>query len=170
MSDRDLITLYSDGACENNPGPGGWAVILRSGMRERRLSGGYRKTTNNRMELRAVIEGLKALKRPGLSVKVISDSQYVTEAVSQGWLEKWAAKQFKKSGGLRENTDLWIELRKLLQQHRVTFEWIRGHAGHLENEICDGLAVHARSASNLPSDVGFEDPASALVPLGLTLL
>ena len=170
MSDHDLITLYSDGACESNPGPGGWAVILRRGTRERRLSGGCRRTTNNRMELRAVIEGLKALKRPGLSVKVVSDSQYVTEAVAQGWLEKWAAKQFKKSGGLRENTDLWIELRKLLQLHRVTFEWIRGHAGHPENESCDVLAVKARSVADLPVDVGFENPASALVPLGLTLL
>ena len=158
MSDRDLIMLFSDGACDPNPGPGGWAVILRSGAREKRLSGGYRKTTNNRMELRAVIEGLKALKRPGLLVRVISDSQYVTEAVTQGWLEKWAAKQFKKSDGLRENSDLWIELRKLLQEHRVTFEWIRGHAGHRENEICDGLAVQARSAANLPADVGFENP------------
>ena len=107
MSDRDLITLYSDGACENNPGPGGWAVVLRSGTREKRLSGGFRRTTNNRMELRAVIEGLKTLKRSGLSVKVVSDSQYVTEAVTQGWLEKWAAKQFKKSGGLREPWCQW---------------------------------------------------------------
>jgi len=127
-------------------------------------------TTNNRMELRAVIEGLNALKRPGLSVKVISDSRYVTEAVAQGWLRKVGSEAIQEVRRLRENTDLWIELRKLLQLHRVTFEWIRGHAGHPENESCDVLAVKARSVADLPADVGFENPASALVPLGLTLL
>lgn len=170
MPECDSITIFTDGACDPNPGPGGWAVILRSGAREKRLSGGYRKTTNNRMELRAVIEGLRALKRPGLLVRVICDSQYVTEAVTQGWLEKWAARGFKKSEGLRENADLWIELRALLRRHSVTFQWIRGHTGHRENEICDGLAVKARSVANLSADIGFENPAAAFVSSGVTLL
>jgi ribonuclease HI len=156
MSDRGLIKLFSDGACDPNPGPGGWAVILRSGAHEKRLSGGCRRTTNNRMELRAVIEGLKALKYPGLRVRVISDSQYVTNAVTHGWLERWAARHFKKAEGMRENSDLWIELLALLKKHGVTFEWIRGHAGHRENELCDALAVKARSGADLPVDIGFE--------------
>jgi ribonuclease HI len=122
------------------------------------------------MELRAVIEGLRALNRPGLLVRVICDSQYVTEAVTQGWLEKWAARGFKKSEGLRENADLWIELRALLRRHSVTFQWIRGHTGHRENEICDGLAVKARSVANLSADIGFENPAAAFVSSGVTLL
>ena len=164
------VTLFSDGACENNPGRGGWAVVLRSGAREKTLAGGYRRTTNNRMELRAVIEGLRALKRPGLAVTVVSDSRYVTEAVSQGWLERWAARQFRKKEGVRENADLWMELRPLLRQHRVTMQWIRGHAGHLENETCDRLAVLARAAPDLPVDEGFEDLAARMVTLGGGLL
>jgi ribonuclease HI len=164
------IFIFADGACENNPGRGGWAALLRSGTHEKTVSGGYRNTTNNRMELRAVIEGLKTLKREGCEVRVVSDSQYVVQSVSAGWLDGWAAKQFKKKGGFRENSDLWIELRALLGQHRVTFEWIRGHAGHPENEACDLLAVAARRQADLPADIGFEDLPAAMSRLGMSLL
>ena len=162
------IILHTDGACETNPGPGGWAAILTAGQRRKEISGGVRHTTNNRMELRAVIEALKALKKPGSSAKIVTDSQYVASAVTEGWLEKWAAKGFKKGDGFRENTDLWIELRALLKRHRVTFEWIRGHAGHKDNEACDALAVAARRRNELAADEGFENPEKTRVALGLS--
>lgn len=150
------VTIYSDGGCKPNPGPGGWATILKSGTRFKTLSGGCRRTTNNRMELRAVIEGLKALKKSGLVVRIVSDSKYVTEAISRRWLEKWAAQQFRKAEGLRENADLWMELRELMAAHRVSTQWIRGHAGHSENERCDQLATAARASGVLAIDDGFE--------------
>ena len=165
-----IVHLFTDGACEHNPGRGGWAAVLRSGHSEKELSGGYAHTTNNRMELRAVIEGLKALKRPGLRVAVVSDSKYVTEPVIQGWLETWAAKQFRKGKIMRENADLWLELRPLLQRHEVTFRWIKGHAGHPENERCDLLAVAARSQSDLPRDPGYDNPTAHAIDNGLSLL
>jgi len=164
------IIIYTDGACETNPGPGGWAAILTSGAHRKSISGGSRHTTNNRMELRAVIEAQKALKKAGRRVKVITDSQYVARAVTERWIEKWAAKGFRKADGFRENTDLWIELRTLLARHTVQFEWIRGHAGHEENEACDVMAVAARRQKDLAPDEGFEDPERARMALGLTLL
>jgi ribonuclease HI len=163
---RAEVMIFTDGACDPNPGIGGWAALLRSGTREKTLSGGYRRTTNNRMELRAVIEGLRALKQPDLPVTIVSDSQYVTRAVSLGWLDRWAARQFRKAGGLRENADLWLELRPLLARHRVTMKWIRGHAGQPDNEACDRLAVLARARAGLPIDEGFENPASRMAALG----
>lgn len=120
--DASEVTIFTDGACETNPGPGGWAAILTSGAHRKSISGGVRRTTNNRMELRAVIEALKALKKDRLRVKVVTDSQYVAQAVMEGWLEKWAAKGFRKGDGFRENTDLWIDLRGLLARHTVGFE------------------------------------------------
>lgn len=164
------VVIYTDGACENNPGPGGWAALLCSGPHRKAISGGYRLTTNNRMELRAVIEGLLALRKPRLSVRIVTDSRYVSEAVTQGWLDRWAARSFRKAGGVRENADLWIELRTLLTQHTVTFEWIAGHAGHPENEECDRLAVAARRQPSLPDDLGFVSPEATHATLGLTLL
>jgi ribonuclease HI len=168
-SEFDAI-VYTDGACETNPGPGGWAALLTSGTRRKTLSGGYRRTTNNRMELRAVIEALRAIKGDRRRVKIVSDSRYVTEAVNQRWLDKWAAKGFLKGDGLRENSDLWIELRALLARHPVTFQWIKGHAEHPENEACDQLAVAARQAKELPADLGFEDPPARHAALGLGLI
>lgn len=167
---RSEITIFTDGACETNPGPGGWAAILMAGAHRKLISGGARRTTNNRMELRGVIEGLKALKRENQRVKIFTDSQYVSRAVTERWLEKWAAQGFKKGGGLRENTDLWLELRALLARHTVQFEWIRGHDGHAENEACDGLAVAARRQPDLGADEGYEDPARIRASLGLTLI
>jgi len=167
---RREITIFTDGACESNPGPGGWAATLTSGPHRKSISGGVRRTTNNRMELQAVIEGLKALKHGNQRVKIVTDSQYVSRSVSERWLEKWAAKGFKKNNGFRENSDLWQELRALLGRHTVQFQWIRGHAGHEENEACDVLAVAARRQQNLPADEGYEDPERVRSRLGLTLL
>ncbi len=161
------ITLYTDGACSPNPGPGGWAAVLESGPHQKVISGGVRRSTNNRMELRAVIEALKCLKHDGSTVVVVTDSQYVAKAVTLGWLEKWAAKGFRKADGIRENADLWVELRALLPRHSVTFRWIRGHAGHEKNEQCDLLAVAARRADGLGPDEGFENAAAAHGTLGL---
>lgn len=161
------VVIFTDGACENNPGPGGWAAILTAGRHRKAISGGCRHTTNNRMELRAVIEGLKALRKPKLRVRVVTDSRYVSEAVTQGWIERWAARGFRKGGGVRENADLWIELRPLLGQHTVEFQWVAGHAGHPENEECDRLAVAARRQTTLEEDVGYVARPVVHADLGL---
>ncbi len=164
------VVIYTDGACETNPGPGGWAALLVCGPQRTTLAGGYRRTTNNRMELLAVIEALRALPDGPRGVRVVSDSKYVTEAVNQRWLEGWVAKGFRKSTGTRENADLWIRLRELLAAHVVTFEWVKGHASHPENEECDRLAVAARKGADLPADTGYEDSDAINIQLGLTLL
>lgn len=135
------VLLFTDGACSGNPGPGGWGAILRLGTNEKRMSGGEKDTTNNRMELTAVIAGLSALKR-ACEVNVISDSKYVCDSVSKGWVYSWKKKNWKKSDGkLALNSDLWEDLLYLLKIHKVTFTWIKGHAGHPENELCDKMAV-----------------------------
>ena len=136
------VDIYSDGACSGNPGPGGWGAILRYGKYEREMSGGEKQTTNNRMELLAIISALKALNVP-CRVLIHSDSKYVIDAVVQGWAKKWKANGWmrnKKDKAL--NVDLWEELLKLLDKHKVEFEWIKGHSGHPENERCDQLAVY----------------------------
>lgn len=139
MSDK--VMLYTDGACSGNPGPGGWCAILRYGEHEKLISGGSSDTTNNRMELTAVIEGLKALKRK-CSVTVVSDSKYVCDAVLKGWVYSWKKKGWKKSDGKPAlNVELWEELLEQLAIHDVEFNWIKGHAGHPENERCDKKAV-----------------------------
>ena len=137
----DRVELYTDGACSGNPGPGGWCAILRAGVHEKTMSGGEKETTNNRMELTAVIEGLKALKRP-CEVTVVSDSRYVCDAVNKRWLFAWEKKGWRKGDGKPVlNPELWKELLTLLREHRVEFTWIKGHAGHPYNERCDRLAV-----------------------------
>ncbi len=171
MSKTDFdAVIYTDGACEGNPGRGGWAAILTSGAHRKVISGGYRRTTNNRMELRAVIESLASLKGSGRRVKVVSDSRYVTDAVNKRWLANWVRKGFQKPGGVRENADLWLELQALLKRHSVTLEWVRGHAAHAENEECDRLAVAARQAKDLPVDAAYENPAGSHAALGLSLM
>ncbi len=141
------VILFTDGACKGNPGPGGWAYILRHVKtgREKRESGGEPSTTNNRMELMAVIRGLEALKRP-CAVKLVTDSQYVARGIRE-WLPNWKARGWKRkeNGQLREvkNQDLWQRLDALLQKHRVDTEFVRGHRGHKENEECDRMAVEA---------------------------
>ncbi len=133
------VQLFTDGACSGNPGPGGWGVILRWRDTERELFGGEPSTTNNRMELLAVIEGLRALKKP-CRVDVYTDSQYVQKGMTQ-WLEGWKKKDFKvKGGGHRPNHDLWRALDALAVTHDVAWHWVRGHAGHAENERADALA------------------------------
>ena len=134
------VFLYTDGACSGNPGPGGWGAILRYGTSEKELSGGDELTTNNRMELTAVIEGLAALKEP-CAVELCSDSTYVVNSVSKGWVYGWRAKNWQKGGKAVPNADLWQRLLPLLEKHKVSFHWIRGHDGHPENERCDKMAV-----------------------------
>ncbi len=135
------VKVYTDGACSGNPGPGGWGAILVYGAREKALSGGESHTTNNRMELTAVIRGLAALKEP-CSVEVISDSSYVVRAVADGWLEKWMKNGWRNSQKKSvPNQDLWNLLLLQLNRHAVSFTWIKGHAGHPYNERCDAMAV-----------------------------
>lgn len=135
------ITAFTDGACSGNPGPGGWGAILRFGEHEKELSGGEANTTNNRMELSAVIAALSALKEP-CRVTVVTDSKYVSDAVTLGWAESWRKKGWKRAGGSpAQNPDLWERLLELLKLHEVTFVWVKGHNGHPENERCDRLAV-----------------------------
>jgi ribonuclease HI len=135
------VTLYTDGACSGNPGPGGWAAILRWRDREKILSGGEALTTNNRMELTAVIRGLEALKEP-CEVTVYSDSRYVVEAMEQGWALGWRARGWKRRGsGEAKNPELWQRLLELAEQHRLHWVWVRGHAEDELNRRCDALAV-----------------------------
>ncbi len=135
------VEIFTDGACSGNPGPGGWGTVLRFGTHEKELSGGEANTTNNRMELTAVIEGLKALKEPCL-VTLTTDSKYVCDSVTKGWVYGWQKRGWIKSDKKPAlNVDLWEQLLPLLEKHKVTFVWVKGHAGHPENERCDRLAV-----------------------------
>ncbi len=149
---QEVITIYTDGACSGNPGPGGWGVVLISGPHRKELSGGYRLTTNNRMELIAAISGLEALKRDGLTVRLHTDSQYLANAVNNGWLFAWEAKRFAK----KKNQDLWIRFLEAYRRHRVTMIWVKGHSNDPENERCDELAVAASRAPHLPDDTGYQ--------------
>ena len=135
------IEIFTDGACSGNPGPGGWGAILRYEGHEKELSGGEKETTNNRMELTAVISALKALKEP-CEVTLTTDSKYVCDAILQNWVYSWRANGWKKSNKKPAlNVDLWNELLELLEIHKVKFVWVKGHDGHPENERCDKLAV-----------------------------
>lgn len=141
MAERKRVEIFTDGACSGNPGPGGYGVILRYGQHEKEISGGARETTNNRMELSGVIAGLSALTEP-CDVVLYSDSKYFIDAIEQGWAEKWKAQGWmrtKKDKAL--NPDLWEEILSLMKKHQVTLVWVKGHAGHPENERCDRLAV-----------------------------
>ena len=135
------VEIFTDGACSGNPGPGGWGAILRCGNTEKELSGGEKDTTNNRMELTAVISALKALKYP-CEVNVTTDSKYVYESVTKGWVYSWKKNGWRKADKKPAlNPDLWEELLNLLEIHTVTFTWVKGHNEHPENERCDRLAV-----------------------------
>ena len=151
MDSRPTIYLYTDGAARGNPGPGGYGVVLTCGTFVKEISGGFAKTTNNRMELLAVIVGLEAIKWDNARVEVWSDSKYVVNAITEGWLEKWILKDWKKV----KNPDLWQRFLPLYRAHQVTFHWIKGHAGHTENERCDRLAVAAYGQQSLPEDKGY---------------
>ncbi len=145
------ITIYTDGAARGNPGPGGYGVVLMSGKHRKELSGGFKLTTNNRMELLAVIVGLEALKQQGSVVTVYSDSKYVVDAVEKGWVFNWVKKSFKG----KKNADLWRRFLQIYPKHKVKFVWVKGHANIPENERCDQLAVAASLQKNLPDDKGY---------------
>jgi ribonuclease HI len=155
------ITIFTDGASSGNPGPGGFGVVLISGKHRLEKSAGFRLTTNNRMELLAVIEGLEALKNPGSRVVVYTDSKYVADSVEKGWVFQWETKGFKK----KKNPDLWIRFLKIYRKHNVRFVWIKGHANNIENEVCDRLAVDAYSKGQLLEDIGYnpEDEDNKLI-------
>ena len=147
-----MITIYTDGAAKGNPGNGGYGVILDYRGKRKELSQGYRMTTNNRMELLAVIAGLEAIKKKGWEVEVVSDSKYVVDAVEKKWLQGWVAKDFKG----KKNSDLWKRYLLVAKGQKIRFKWIKGHAGHLENERCDQLAVAAAVSDQFLIDHEFE--------------
>ena len=156
MSTHKHVTIYTDGSALGNPGPGGYGAVLRFGEHRRELSGGFRHTTNNRMEILAAIEGLRALKTP-CKVTLYTDSQYLVNAITKGWVRRWQSKGWmrnKKEKAL--NVDLWLQLLPLLDKHDVDFAWVRGHAGNPGNERCDVLAKEAASQPGLPPDKVYE--------------
>lgn len=150
------IVIYTDGAASGNPGPGGFGVVLLSGKFRKELSAGYRLTTNNRMELLAVIVALEALKIPGSNVTIYTDSKYVADAVEKGWVFQWEKKNYKG----KKNPDLWIRFLKIYRNHDVKFVWVKGHANNPGNERCDKLAVEAYKNGNLAEDVGYQSDSS----------
>lgn len=152
---RPPIQIYTDGACSGNPGPGGFAVILRCGSYEKEISAGYAVTTNNRMELLAVITGLEAVRWEQADVTIWSDSSYVVDAVEKGWVFSWERKGFAK----KANPDLWTRFLAVYRRHHVRFVWVRGHNGHPENERCDRLAVAASQGPGLLTDSGYTQEA-----------
>jgi len=157
------VDIFTDGSALGNPGPGGYGVIMRSGRHYKEISAGYKLTTNNRMELLAVIVALETLKKPGTDVCIYSDSTYVVKAVEEGWLSNWKAKGFKN----KKNVDLWKRYLEAAQKHKVRFVWVKGHAGHPQNEKCDQLAVKAASSSpeELLEDNGFMESRLLLHPV-----
>jgi len=155
LSESKKVTIYTDGACLGNPGPGGYGVVLLYGDNRREISGGFRLTTNNRMEIMAAIVGLEALKSP-CSVTLYSDSQYLVDAMMKGWAARWRANGWRRNKRERAvNPDLWERLLDLSSRHRVEFVWVRGHSGNRENERCDRLSREAASLPGLPEDTGY---------------
>jgi ribonuclease HI len=148
-----MITIYTDGSSRGNPGPGGYGVILMYGHHRKELSQGYRLTTNNRMELLAVIEGIKAVQKKELPIMVYSDSQYVVRAIEEGWLENWIKTDFK---GGKKNRDLWKLYHSLSKEYRVKLTWVKGHAENPHNNRCDELATAAADGQDLQIDEGYE--------------
>jgi ribonuclease HI len=155
MLDEGKVVIYTDGAAIGNPGPGGYGVVLLYKEHRREISGGFHLTTNNRMELKACIEALKALKFP-CSVIIYSDSRYVVDGINKGWAERWSKQGwYRNSNDKAKNADLWEDLLEQLSRHEVEFHWVKGHAGHDENERCDHLAMAAARGSDLSPDEGF---------------
>ena len=146
------VIIYTDGSSRGNPGPGGFGTVLVSGQHRKEVSQGYRKTTNNRMELLAVIVGLRTLKKKGLKVLVVSDSKYVVDSVTKKWVYGWQKKGFKD----KKNPDLWKAYLEAEKGFNVSFKWVKGHAGHPENERCDFLAVEAAESNDLLVDSEYE--------------
>lgn len=159
MSKKE-ITIYTDGAARGNPGPGGFGVILMSGHHRKELSQGYKLTTNNRMELMAVIAGLEALKKEGMNITIYSDSQYVVKAIEEGWLKNWIATDFK---GGKKNKDLWLRYNQLSKKHTIRFVWVKGHADNPFNNRCDELATEAADGTILLEDEGYLNNNNPLI-------
>ncbi|MGQ9620297.1 MAG: ribonuclease HI [Bacteroidales bacterium] len=157
----DEIQIYTDGAASGNPGPGGYGTILIYGKHRLELSAGYKLTTNNRMELLAVIAGLEALKKHGCNVVIYTDSKYVADAVEKGWVFSWESKNFRK----KKNRDLWLRFLELYRKHKVKIIWIKGHNSNPENEKCDKLAVEASGRENLRDDTGYNPADESLLQL-----
>jgi ribonuclease HI len=150
---QEPVIMYTDGASRGNPGPGGYGTILMWKGNTKELSGGFRRTTNNRMELMAVIVGLEALKKEGTNLKIYSDSQYVVNTVEKGWLKNWIANNFK---GGKKNKDLWLRYDELAAKHHIRFHWVRGHDSNPHNNRCDELATMAADGQQLSEDEGYE--------------
>ena len=146
------VTIYTDGAAKGNPGKGGYGVVLLSGKHRKEISGGFKLTTNNRMELLAVIIGLESLKKNNETVVVYSDSKYVVDAVEKKWVFSWEKTNFNK----KKNPDLWIRFLKIYRQHNIAFKWVKGHSNNVENNRCDFLAVEASEGVNLETDDWYE--------------
>ncbi len=147
------VFAYTDGACSGNPGPGGYGVVLKYNGTEKELSGGFLDTTNNRMEIMGAIVALETLKEP-CDVTIVTDSQYLVNAIEKGWVRKWKSNNWMRNNREKAlNPDLWERLLKAMMKHKVTFQWVRGHNGHPENERCDVLAVAAASSPELPRDI-----------------
>lgn len=153
------IIIYTDGSSRGNPGPGGYGAILMYGNKIKELSQGYRKTTNNRMELMGVIAALEALKKTGLHITIYTDSQYIVKAVQEGWLNNWLATNFAKG---KKNKDLWVKFYNLYKQHHIRFVWVKGHADNEYNNRCDVLATTAADGRQLLADEGYEMDINAL--------
>ena len=153
------VMIHTDGSCLKNPGRGGYGALLQRGAAEKEITGGFRKTTNNRMELMAAIAGLRALKDP-CQVTLFSDSRYVVDGMSKGWARRWRANGWRRNPReMAANPDLWEELLTLNDKHDVKFRWVQAHTGHVENERCDRLAVQAAKQPDLPVDEGYESEA-----------
>ena len=146
------VTIFTDGAAKGNPGKGGYGVVLLSGKHRKEISGGFKLTTNNRMELLAVIIGLESLKKNNETVVVYSDSKYVVDAVEKKWVFSWEKTNFNK----KKNPDLWIRFLKIYRQHNIAFKWVKGHSNNVENNRCDFLAVEASEGVNLETDDWYE--------------
>jgi len=141
MADKPNVTIYTDGSCQGNPGPGGWAAILKYGKHEREISGGEKDTTNNRMELRAALEALRALTEP-CQVTLFTDSEYLKKGITL-WMPNWKRRNWRRKGGKLANVDLWMKLDEEIQRHEIHWRWVRGHAGNVMNERVDKLAKAA---------------------------
>jgi ribonuclease HI len=155
------VTVYTDGACSGNPGPGGYGVVLISGPHRKELSEGFSLTTNNRMELMAAIVALESLKRPGTEVNLYTDSQYLVNAVNKGWLFSWEQKRFAK----KKNPDLWLRFLEIYRQHNVKLIWVKGHDNNPGNERCDALAVEASRRPDLKPDTGYLSDTNETFPV-----
>lgn len=153
-----MIRIYTDGSSRGNPGPGGYGIVMMAGNHRKEMSRGFRMTTNNRMELLAVLDALKSLKRHDLPVDVFTDSKYVCDAIEKGWVFNWQKKGFKD----KKNPDLWREFLRIHKNYKLRLHWVKGHNGHPENERCDFLATEAAQGTNLEIDEGYEN-----VPEGL---